>query len=228
MAFDPSQPRADTGMWTATGSASSDKVAQSKAAADAQNKANAKTSAASARAAAKARADAAKAAKAKAAADKAAAKAGKGKHAPGTARNADAAKAQAADGAQGLYDQLMDTPAGKRGAYAKGLSDGDLEKAVGIAYSSKTSDANVVAARVALANEAARRGIDIRKYGALGGGKAAPTKPTPAQVKAVAQVKAKAKAAPVKAKPKAVPTKPAAKHQEAPASAGGTLRARAI
>lgn len=146
------------------------------------------------------------------------------KHAMGAARNADAAKAQDA-AHSAAYDALMGKPAAQRAAYVKGLSDAELEKAAEAAYSFRSTDPDVVRARVALANEAAKRGIDIRKHGALGGGKApapAPAKraASPAQAHAVAHVQARRKAA-----AKAAP--PAPKAAPPSASGGGAFRARA-
>jgi hypothetical protein len=147
------------------------------------------------------------------------------KHAMGAARNADAAKAQDA-AHSAAYDALMGKPAAQRAAYVKGLSDAELEKAAEAAYSFRSTDPDVVRARVALANEAAKRGIDIRKHGALGGGsrpspKAAPARraASPAQAHAVAHMKAR------KAAAKAAP--PAPKAAPPSASGGGAFRARA-
>jgi hypothetical protein len=89
---------------------------------------------------------------------------------PGTARNAAAAKVQQNPQAQKLYGQLLQAPPGQRAAYVKGLSTDDLKLLTQIVYSSRTSDPNVVNARIAVANEMTRRGVDIKQYGALGGG----------------------------------------------------------
>jgi hypothetical protein len=89
---------------------------------------------------------------------------------PGPARNAAAAKVQQNPQAQKLYDQLLQAPPGQRAAYVKGLSTDDLKLLTQIVYSSRTSDPNVVNARIAVANEMTRRGVDIKQYGALGGG----------------------------------------------------------
>lgn len=88
----------------------------------------------------------------------------------GAPRDASAAKAQKDVPAQHMYTQVMKTPQKKQGAYVKGLSDQQLEKLTSILYSSRTSDPAVVAARIAVANEMSKRGLDIKKYGALGGG----------------------------------------------------------
>lgn len=128
----------------------------------------------------------------------------------GKARDAAAGKVQADPAAQGLYNGLLGLPAGKRQAYAHGLADDKLELLTQAIYSEHTSDPNIVQARIAVANEMSRRGLDIKKYGALGGGigasrpsapssKGAPPKTvrkaSPAQVKAVAKVQTQAQAA---------------------------------
>lgn len=112
----------------------------------------------------------------------------------GPARNADAAKAQDA-AHKALFDKLMGLKAADRAAWAKGLSDADLEKATEAIYSFKSSDPNVVQARITLANEMSKRGIDIRKHGALGGSGGSSSAPrkrvTPAQARTVARQTAK-------------------------------------
>lgn len=104
---------------------------------------------------------------------------------PGPPRDANAAKAQADPQAQAMYARLVGMTPAKR-EYVKGLSDADLEKLTAIVYSSRTSDPNIVHARIAVANEMSHRHIPIAKYGAGGGG-------LPAGKKAalVAQVKKK-------------------------------------
>jgi hypothetical protein len=91
-----------------------------------------------------------------------------GKFAPGQARDANAAASQKVQGAQKLYSDIVANGGDKK--YLKGLSDGDLTKATRILYSEKTSDPKVVAARNAIAAEMARRGYDVKDYGAKGGG----------------------------------------------------------
>lgn len=87
---------------------------------------------------------------------------------PGVARSAAATALQKNPAAQKLYAQLMGTTG--RDGYVGKLSTADLKLLTQIVYSSKTSDPNVVHARIAVANEMTRRGIPIQSYGALGGG----------------------------------------------------------
>jgi 2'-5' RNA ligase len=96
-----------------------------------------------------------------------------GQFAPGPARDAAAAKVQADPAAQDLYSSIMGTAPGARSGAVQKLSDADLKKATQVLYSSRTSDPNVVASRMAVANEMTKRGFDIKHYGALGGGLAA-------------------------------------------------------
>lgn len=151
MGFDPSEPRVPAG-GTAGGQWGAPAAAPKK-----------KTSAAKSKTApAKTKAPAKAPAKGKAPA--------RGKTPPGTARNAAAAKVQQNPKAQDLYGKLLQAPPGQRGAYAKGLSSDDLKLLTQMVYSSRTSDPTVVAARMAVAGEMSRRGLDIKQYGALGGG----------------------------------------------------------
>jgi hypothetical protein len=80
---------------------------------------------------------------------------------------------QADPAAQDLYSSIMGTAPGARSGAVQKLSDADLKKATQVLYSSRTSDPNVVASRIAVANEMTKRGFDIKHYGALGGGLAA-------------------------------------------------------
>jgi hypothetical protein len=77
-----------------------------------------------------------------------------------------------------LYNSILGMAPGARSGAMQKMSDEDLKKATQILYSSKTSDPNVVAARLAVASEMSKRGFDIKHYGALGGGLAA-AKPSP-------------------------------------------------
>lgn len=92
----------------------------------------------------------------------------------GSARNASAAKAQHNPKAMKAADHFAGLPVAQRTSYLKGLSDADLEALTGVVYSHRTSDPAVVAMRIAVANEMTKRGIDIKKFGALGGGLSAP------------------------------------------------------
>jgi hypothetical protein len=98
-----------------------------------------------------------------------------GQFAPGKARDANAAKAQKASGADKLYSDIVGN--GGDAKYIAALSDDDLKKATGILYSSKTSDPAVVKARIAVANEMSKRGFDIKQYGAGGGGSSSTSAP---------------------------------------------------
>jgi hypothetical protein len=91
-----------------------------------------------------------------------------GQFAPGKARNSQAAEAQKN---QKSYQVLA------KGGDPKSLSAADLQQASRVAYSSKTSDPKIVALRKKIAAEMSKRGMDVKKYGALGGGLSAKKKP---------------------------------------------------
>jgi hypothetical protein len=131
-----------------------------------------------------------------------------GQFAPGPARDAAAAKVQADPAAQDLYSSIMGTAPGARAGAVQKLSDADLQKATQVLYSSRTSDPNVVASRIAVANEMTKRGFDIKHYGALGGGLAA-VKSSPV----------------VHATPKPAAPAPTARVNSNPANVGQTPRA---
>lgn len=103
---------------------------------------------------------------------------GGGRFAPGGARAGNAgsksghtyAEDQADPHEQEMYNNAMSLSGTAQKQYLAGLSDKDLQGLTGIAYSSKTSDKQVVAMRIAVANEMAKRGLDVKDYGALGGG----------------------------------------------------------
>lgn len=84
----------------------------------------------------------------------------------GQARDSKAAESQKDVGAQDLYRRMLE---GK--LTLKDLSDADLQKLSRILYSFKTSNEQVVKARIAVANELDRRGMDVKDHGALGGGR---------------------------------------------------------
>lgn len=95
----------------------------------------------------------------------------------------DAAKsAQQDKGAQGNYGKLDGLSGDAAKAFLKGLSEKDLTALTAISYSAKTSDPKVVANRNKVAAEMGRRGLDITKHGAKGGG---PAKPKPGPKKTV-------------------------------------------
>lgn len=91
----------------------------------------------------------------------------------GTPRDANAAKAQQNGDAVSAYKDLL---AGKTGTVEPlGTMDtANLEDLTRVAYSYKSINPKVVALRIRLANELAKRGLKATNYGALGGG--APTK----------------------------------------------------
>lgn len=83
----------------------------------------------------------------------------------GKARDSKAAAAQTDKTAQANYQKIQ------QGNLApKDLSDEDLQNLTKILYSYDTANEQVVAARIAVANEMTKRGFPIRDYGALGGG----------------------------------------------------------
>lgn len=92
----------------------------------------------------------------------------------GTARNSDAATAQKDPKATAAYKALLTAKPDARKKQLAGLKDADLEALTRVLYSFKSSDPSLVAARVAAANELSRRGLDVKKFGALGGPAAKP------------------------------------------------------
>lgn len=88
----------------------------------------------------------------------------------GAARDGDAAKAQKDASAAKAYEALMRATGGDQAAGLTKLGDKELQALSRYAYSSKTSDPDVVRARVKVANEMAKRGMDVKAYGAKGGG----------------------------------------------------------
>lgn len=87
----------------------------------------------------------------------------------GPPRDAAAARAQQNTDAVKAYANLLH---GNTRAVAPldKMDTGDLEDLTRVAYSYKSTDPQVVALRIRLANELARRGLDVKDYGALGGG----------------------------------------------------------
>lgn len=106
----------------------------------------------------------------------------------GAARDGAAATAQKDKNAAAAYRALMEATGAAQAAGLKKLSDAGLQQLTAYAYSSKTSDPDVVRARVKIANEMARRGMDVKKYGAKGGG-------ITARKRAAAKTKPKARTA---------------------------------
>jgi hypothetical protein len=85
-------------------------------------------------------------------------------------RNAAAAKVQANPAARRLFEKAIGLPPKDRAKFMHGLPDGDLKLLTEALYSARTSDPTIVETRFAVAHEMTKRGIDIKKYGALGGG----------------------------------------------------------
>lgn len=92
------------------------------------------------------------------------------------AKNEGGKAAQKDKRSQELYSKLEDASPDAAKAMLKGLGDDELRKLTEFAYSSKTSDPRIVAARNRVASEMGRRGIDIKKHGAAGGGAKAATR----------------------------------------------------
>lgn len=86
--------------------------------------------------------------------------------AAGKARNAEAAKAQKDTKAADNYKKVQQ--AKDQAKFAKDLSDADLEAMTRYLYSFKSSDPKIVKARIAAANELARRGKNVNDFGGLG------------------------------------------------------------
>lgn len=85
-------------------------------------------------------------------------------------------QAQRDAGARSNYGKLEGASDADADKMLRGMSDTDLRKLTAFAYSSKTSDPRIVKARIKVANEMGRRGIDIKKHGARGGGKKSATR----------------------------------------------------
>jgi hypothetical protein len=96
----------------------------------------------------------------------------------GAARDSKASSAQKDTRGTKVAGDFADLDPSRRRDYVKALSDDDLKKLTGVVYSSRTSDPSVVAMRLVVASEMGKRGLDVKDYGALGGGlsKKAPTK----------------------------------------------------
>lgn len=90
----------------------------------------------------------------------------------GPARNAQAAQAQKDPKAKANYGKTLD--AKDADAQLKAMNDADLQALSKAAYSFKSSDPKVVALRIKIANQLASRGMDVKNFGALGGGAAKP------------------------------------------------------
>lgn len=75
--------------------------------------------------------------------------------------------AQADEGAKAKYAELMKLPAAARAAWIDKLSDDDLKRLSQVTYSFRSSNAEVVAARNAMATSLRKRGLDPSDYGSL-------------------------------------------------------------
>lgn len=122
----------------------------------------------------------------------------------GSARNADAAKAQQNPGAVDKYHKTVG--AKDRDAQVKALNNNELGQLSQVAFSFRSSDPNVVALRSSVVGQLRSRGMDPAKFGYLGGG----AKPAAGKSAAKAPVRKAAVAA----------KKPAPKKPAAPASLG--------
>lgn len=131
-----------------------------------------------------------------------------GKFAP--ARNAQAAEAQKDAGAQANYGKTLG--AGDAKDQLAGMSPEDLIALSKAAYSFKSSDPKVVALRISIANEIAKRGGNVNDYGGLGKGTPGGPKPlggpTAAAKKAAATKKTAKKPAAKKPAAKKKPAEP--------------------
>jgi hypothetical protein len=122
----------------------------------------------------------------------------------GSARNANAAKAQQD---QGAMDQYKGTVSAKdRDAKVKALNDNDLGRLSQVAFSFKSSNPDVVALRNSVVGQLRARGLDPAKYGYLGGA----AKSTAGKVVAKAPVRKPAAKKPTPATKKPIPKDPKA------------------
>lgn len=86
----------------------------------------------------------------------------------GTARNAQAAKAQTDKRARNHYAGLVGADDRTKAAAFKWFDDDRLQKLARLTYSFKSADPRVVQLRVGIANEMRRRGMDVNNFGGLG------------------------------------------------------------
>lgn len=91
----------------------------------------------------------------------------------GQARDKNAAAVQQNAGAKANYEKTVG--AADRDKQVAALNPKDLADLSRIAFSFKSSDPNVVALRMAAVRELAKRGMDPKQFGYLGGGSAKPT-----------------------------------------------------
>lgn len=98
----------------------------------------------------------------------------------GKARNPDAQKAQEDPKARAAYEKLLTANPREYRKMLDDMGDAELQALSRVAYSFKSSNPQVVQARIALAGALRRRGQDVNDYGGLGkstgGGKPAPAK----------------------------------------------------
>lgn len=94
-----------------------------------------------------------------------------GKFVPvGKARDQQAAQAQQSRSGRTTYGHEIVASKQVQSARLARLSDAQLQALSREAYSFKSSNPNVVKLRIAVANEMASRGFDVKDFGALGGG----------------------------------------------------------
>lgn len=86
----------------------------------------------------------------------------------GTARNAEAAKAQRDTESTNRYRSLVGGSSQAQAATLRKVHNGALQRLARVAYSFKSSDPNVVKLRISVANEMRRRGMNVNDYGGLG------------------------------------------------------------
>jgi hypothetical protein len=119
----------------------------------------------------------------------------------GNPRNQKAAEAQKDKESTGRYGELVGADQKAQSAAMRGLKDDQLQRLSRVAYSFKSSDPNVVRLRIGVANELARRGMNVNDFGGLGRGSAQPAGPVRAGRPAPRPVR--------KATPARKPVKPA-------------------
>ncbi|MDN5918678.1 MAG: hypothetical protein L0I76_26880, partial [Pseudonocardia sp.] len=88
----------------------------------------------------------------------------------GKARDEAGAKAQQDKGASKNYDELLHGSSSGQAKQLTAMNDDDLKKLTAFVYSSKSDDPAVVRGRMSVAAEMGKRGLDVKDYGALGGG----------------------------------------------------------
>lgn len=90
----------------------------------------------------------------------------------GTARNSSGAQAQKDTESTGRYQELVGGDRNAQSVAMRGLNDDQLQRLSRVAYSFKSSNPDVVRLRIGVANELARRGMNVNDFGGLGRGSA--------------------------------------------------------